>query len=85
MTIYLLDKSLQVDICYEEGDSEYEDNICMSIIEDCPDEEKLMRADETNLYMTPAEARQLAEALLAAADKSSLCAEDPFGDPFLED
>ena len=74
MSIYLLEKSLRVDICYEENDQDYEDNICVAIVEDCPEDEKLFRADEINLYVTPDEARQLAKALLAAAEKSSLCA-----------
>ncbi len=70
MPIYLLDHSLQIDIFYDRIDCEYEDNICLSIIESCPDDERVFRYDELNLYISPGEARQLAEALLKAADES---------------
>jgi hypothetical protein len=71
MGIYLLDKSLKVEICYEELDCDFEDNICISFIEECPDEERIFRADETNIYLTPDEASELAEALSRAAQASS--------------
>jgi len=68
MSVYLLDKTLQVDIFYEHEDHDLEDNICISIIERCPPEEQLLRAGETHLYLTPDEARQLGEALLAVVE-----------------
>lgn len=67
MPIQLLDGSLTVDVFYEPSDSEYEDNICISFIECCPEEEKVFFAGETNLFLTPRQAQQLAQALLAAA------------------
>ncbi len=67
MAIYILDRSLKIDIYYEAEDSRYEDNICLSIAEECPEDEKLFISDETNIYITPAEACMLAKALLAAA------------------
>ncbi len=70
MTIHLLDKTLQIDIFYECEDQDLEDNICLTIVESCPPGEKLLRAGKTNLYLTPAEARALGEALLKAAGHS---------------
>jgi len=70
MVINLLDDTLSVDVYYDQADCEYEDNICLSILEDCPDEEKVFRAGQTNLYLTRDQARQLGQALLAAAEES---------------
>ena len=72
MAIYLLDSSLKVDVCYEEADSEYNDNIRICIVEDCPDDEKIFIHDETNVYLTPDEANQLARLLDAAAQASRM-------------
>lgn len=70
MPIYLLDHSLKVDVFYDPLDSPYDDNICVSILESCPDEERIFLYDQLNLYITPGQARQLAEALLKAAKDS---------------
>jgi hypothetical protein len=70
MAIYLLDNSLKVEIYYDEMDESYGDNICISMTEECPDEEKLFRADQTNIYLTPEEACQLAKMLQTAAAHS---------------
>ena len=67
MSIYLLDKTLQVDITYSCEDLELEDNICVSVIERCPPAEKILQAGQTHLFLTPTEARILGEALLEAA------------------
>ena len=72
MSIWLLDNSLKVTIYYDENDCAYEDNICVSIVEDCPEEEKIFRHDETNLYLTPEQALQLIKALTAATSESKL-------------
>lgn len=77
MTVYLLDDSLKVDVYFDESDREYEDNICLSVFEDCPEEEKLFRVGQTNLYLTCEQARQLGEALLkAAASSQKSCSEN---------
>lgn len=70
MAVRLLDGTLFVSVryCVEEG--EYEDNICVSFREECPDEEKIFCANETNISLTPKEAIHLAKLLLAAADES---------------
>jgi hypothetical protein len=70
MTISLLDNSLKVEIFFEVSDCEFNDNICVKIDEDCPDDEKVFRGDETNLYLTSHQARHLAAALLHAAEES---------------
>ncbi len=72
MSIWLLDNSLQVKIYYDEKDCAFEDNICVSIVEDCPEDEKIFRHDETNIYLTPEQAMQLIKALTAATAESKL-------------
>jgi len=79
MVIRLLDDSLSVDIYYDQADCEYEDNICLSFLEDCPDEEKLFRVGETNIYLTREEARLLGQALLAAAEESCHSMDEELG------
>ena len=73
MELWLLDDSLRIKIFYEDTDEDLEDNVCISIFESCPDEERIFINDETNIYLTPEEACQLAEALMAAAGKSRNC------------
>ena len=70
MVIKLLDDTLYVTIKYCPEDIDYEDNIYMSIREVCPDEERLFRADETNIALTPVQAKKLGLALLKAVDLS---------------
>lgn len=70
MGIALLDESLWVDVFYESTDSGFEDNVCIRMIEDCPDEEKLFITDETNIYITADQARQIAKLLMEAAEHS---------------
>lgn len=72
MSIHLLENTLKVNIYYDEKDCSYDDNICVSIVEDCPDEEKIFRADETNVYLTPEQAIQIIQALTAATSESKL-------------
>lgn len=67
----LLNGSLEIDIFYENRDKEYDDNICVCLKEYGPDDEKILYATETNLYITAEEARNLAELLTKAADLSS--------------
>lgn len=70
MVVHLLDGSLVVEIVYDESDSDYEDNINLTLFETCPDEEKIMIHDETHLFITPGQARQLAACLVKAAGES---------------
>ncbi len=75
MNIYLLDNSLQVKIYFDKQDCNFKDNVCIKLTEDCPEDERLFRAEETNVFLTPKQARQLALALLNAAEESNLSAE----------
>lgn len=67
MTIYLLDGTLQIDIFFECEDQDFDDNICISIIERCPPNERLLRAGQTNIFLTSQQARALGEALISSA------------------
>ncbi len=71
MSINLLDGSLQVDIFYDPKDCRYEDNICVRIKEVCQEDEKILYAGETNIFLTVEQARQLANALMKTADQSN--------------
>jgi len=71
MSIDLLNGSLKIEIFYDKNDKEYEDNVCLCIKEACPDEEKVLYAKETNLYITPEQARKIAKMLIEAANKSN--------------
>lgn len=76
MEIKLLGGELVLNICYENSDNEFDDNICLSFVEPCPDDARLFHATETNLYITPQEARVLAAILLTAAEESDFSSHD---------
>ncbi len=76
MEITLLGGELIVNICFEKGDEEFDDNICLSFIEPCPDEARVFRASETNIFVSAQEARELAKILLLAAETSDLSSHD---------
>jgi hypothetical protein len=71
MTLEILNGSMQLDIYFDKSDREYDDNICVCIKEACPEDEKIMYATETNIYLTSDQARTLAEMLQKAADQSN--------------
>jgi hypothetical protein len=71
MALELLNGSLVVDIFYDPKDREFEDNICVCLKEFGPDEEKILYANETNIYLTAEQARALSDLLRDAADKSN--------------
>jgi hypothetical protein len=52
-TITLLDGSLKLNISFEESDREFDDDICLCFVEDCPEDEKLFKADEVSIFVTP--------------------------------
>ena len=68
MSISLLDNSLKVDVFFDVSDSDFDDDICIRFVEDCPEDEKLFRADETNIYITPEQACLLVLALQRAME-----------------
>lgn len=77
MSVLLLDNSLKVDIYFEESDREYEDDICISFSEDCPEDEKIFRVDETNIYITPDQACLLLLALQRAMEHYRSSCQEP--------
>lgn len=77
MSVSLLDNSLKVDIYFEESDSAFEDDICISITEDCPDDEKIFRADEINIYITPDQACLLMLELQRAMENYRSSCQEP--------
>ena len=70
MTIFLLEGTLQIDIFYDCEDQDLEDNVCVQVTECCAPEERLLRAGQTHIFLTPGQARELGETLLEAAHKS---------------
>jgi hypothetical protein len=71
MPITLLDGSLKLDVFYDCKDSQFEDHICLKILEDCPENEKIFYAGETNIYLTAEQAQQISAALLKAVAQSA--------------
>lgn len=71
MAIDLLNGSLKIEIFFDKKDKEYEDNICICLREFGPEDEKILYAGETNLFINAEEARKIAEMLTTAADHSS--------------
>lgn len=64
--IYLLDDTLELEVFFSSEDCDLEDNICLRIVESCPEDEKIFKHDESHLYLTRKQARALADALLTA-------------------
>ena len=77
MSVSLLDNSLKVGIYFEESDRDFDDDICISFSEDCPPEEKLFRADETHIYVTPDQACLLLLALQRAMENYRASCQEP--------
>ena len=71
MAIELLNGSLKIDVFYDKNDKEYEDNICVCVREFGPEDEKILYAGETNIFINAEQARLLADIFMKAADHSS--------------
>ena len=71
MAIDLLNGSLKIDIFFDKKDREYEDNICVCLREFGPEDEKILYAGETNIFISAEQAREIAQMLTTAADHSS--------------
>jgi len=71
MDIWVLDDTLRISVFYDEEDCKFKDNICVSIYESCPEDEKIFIADETNIFLKRREAQYLIEALTQAVQKSA--------------
>lgn len=72
--LMLLDDSLQVNVAYYADQHEYEDTVCLTFVEHCPKDERIFKADETRIFLTPDQADQLALALqqVAAGSRRSV-------------
>jgi len=70
MSLLLLDETLCVDVYFETSDDQFSDNVCIRLWEDCPEDEKIFIADETNIFVTREQAYQMAMMLLEAVDAS---------------
>ena len=66
----LFDGQLSVDVEFEQPEEVFDDNITFFLRENCPPEMKLLKADEVSFNLTSAQARTLAQSLLAAAEKN---------------
>ena len=77
MSVSLLDNSLKVDVYFEETDRDFDDDICICFSEDCPADEKIFRADETNIFITPDQACQLLLALQRAMENYRSSCQEP--------
>lgn len=70
MALQLLNGSLKIEIFFDRSDKEYEDNICVCLHEFGPEDEKILYAGETNIFINADQARELAKMLVTAADHS---------------
>lgn len=70
MTIHLLDNSMHLDIFIDAADAEFEDDVCLRFIEDCPEDEKVFYGGETQLYITREQARAIRDELNAVLAES---------------
>ena len=77
MTVSLLDGGLKLTIFYDDADREFDDDICIRIFEDCPDDERVLKFDETNLYVTPDQACLLVLALQRAVESYRKSSQEP--------
>jgi hypothetical protein len=66
----IFDGQILLDVEFEAPEERFEDNISFSFAENCPPEMKLLKSNEISFSMTSEQARTLAHALLAAADKN---------------
>jgi hypothetical protein len=68
MSVSLLEGGLLINIYFDESDREFDDDICIEITEDCPEDERVLRFEETNIYITPDQACLLILELQRAMD-----------------
>lgn len=66
MTVKIVDNSITFDVFIDQEDSEFADDVCLRFTEDCPEDEKVFYGGETNLYVTRAQAKQIAAEILKA-------------------
>ena len=69
-TVRLLDDTLEVEVGFSCEDADLEDNICVVINETCPEDEKIFKHEESHIFLTRNQARDLMDALRAAIKAS---------------
>lgn len=69
--ILLLDESLEIEVFYSKEDCDLADNICVRVIEDCPEDEKIFKHEESHIFITRQQAMDLVAALTKAIEDSS--------------
>ncbi|MFN2135365.1 MAG: hypothetical protein ACK2UK_05385 [Candidatus Promineifilaceae bacterium] len=77
MSVILLDGGLTVSIFFDKSDQEFEDDLCIQLIEDCPEDERLFNFEETNIYITPDQACLLILALERAMEEYRASSQEP--------
>jgi hypothetical protein len=70
--IIQVDENIAIEVYFDIGDREegYEDDIRFAVHESGPKEVRIFAADTTSFLLTPAQAEQLATALVQAARES---------------
>ena len=58
MKIKLLDGSWDVEVFLDRSEPAYDDNVFLSIAEECPQEQKLIKGNQITLGITAADARE---------------------------
>lgn len=71
-TLSLLDGSLRLTVYYDQSDVSFEDDICFCFVEDSVEDERLFRADEVSIYLTPEQAALLILEINRALESSRL-------------
>lgn len=69
-TVRLLDDTIEVEVGFSCEDADLEDNICIVVNETCPEDEKIFKHEESHIFLTRKQARDLANALAAAIKAS---------------
>ena len=69
-TVRLLDDTLEVEVGFSCEDADLEDNICVVVNETCPEDEKIFKHEESHIFLTRNQARDLMDALRAAVKAS---------------
>ncbi len=74
MSVLLHDDNLRVTVYFDRSTPRF-DSICLYLEETCAPGGKLLQDSEVGIYLTPGQARALADELLAALDeRQSHCA-----------
>jgi repressor LexA len=84
MKIKLLDGSWDVEVFLDRSEPAYDDNVFLSIAEECPQEQKLIKGNQITLGITAADARELAQRLLEVAEADEVAAREEAFEGFIQ-